>query len=271
MKADSSRPENLAPALPQNRRETFQLDDRVAIVTGGARGLGYTMALYLAEFGAHIAVADIDDVGAAKAAERIREIGVRAIAVPTDVSKLPSITSAVETVREEFGKIDILVNSAGINIREEAFDVSEEHWDRILDVNLKGLFFITQAVARVMKEQKYGRIIHIASHMAKIALPLRAAYCASKGGIASLTRELSLEWAPYNININAIAPSFFTTPMNKPLFDDPVMSRFITENTPLGRPGDPEELGGPVVFLASPASSFVTGHTLVVDGGFTAR
>ncbi len=122
-----------------------------------------------------------------------------------------------------------------------------------------------------MKEQQYGKIIHISSHMAVIALHQRAAYCSSKGGVAQLTKELAIEWAPYKITVNAIAPSFFVTPMNEPLFADEKMSKFISENTPMGRPGDPEELGGAVVFLASPASSFVTGHLLLVDGGFTSR
>jgi NAD(P)-dependent dehydrogenase (short-subunit alcohol dehydrogenase family) len=172
---------------------------------------------------------------------------------------------------QRFDRIDILLNNAGINIREMALDVTEEHWDRIMDVNLKGLFFTSQAVARVMKKRKYGKIINMSSHMAKIALPLRAAYCSSKGAVAQLTKEVALEWAPYNITVNAIAPSFFVTPMNEALFADEEMSRFISENTPLGRPGDPEELGGVVLFLASPASSFVTGHMLLVDGGYTSR
>ncbi|MGQ9631786.1 MAG: SDR family NAD(P)-dependent oxidoreductase [bacterium] len=253
------------------RSNIFRLDDRVAIVTGGARGLGYTMALYLAEFGAHIAIADIDLEGARRVAEEIRGMGRRALAIRMDVSNLQDIENMVESVVAEFGRIDILVNNAGINIREMALDVTEEHWDKILDVNLKGLFFTAQAVARVMVKQRYGKIINMASHMAKIALPLRAAYCASKGGVAQLTKELALEWAPYNITVNAIAPSFFVTPMNKALFDDRDMSKFISENTPLGRPGDPEELGGAVVFLASQASSFITGHLLLVDGGFTCR
>jgi NAD(P)-dependent dehydrogenase (short-subunit alcohol dehydrogenase family) len=249
----------------------FRLDGQAAVVTGGAQGLGYVMALYLAEFGADVAIADINFSKAEEAAAEIRALGKRGLAVQADVMKMDDIRGAVNRVAAEFGRLDILVNSAGVNIREMALDVTEEHWDRILDINLKGLFFMCQAAARVMKANNYGKIVNIASHMAKIALPLRSAYCASKGGVAQLTKELALEWAPYNITVNTIAPSFFTTPMNVPLFADKEMSRFIRENTPMGRPGDPEELGGTVVFLASPASSFVTGHMLLVDGGYTSR
>ena len=253
------------------RRDIFRLDGQIAVVTGGAQGLGYVMALYLAEFGADVAILDINVEKAGEAVREIEAMGRRAMAVETNVLNLSEIRSAVVRIAEELGRLDILVNSAGINIRETALDVSEEHWDRILDVNLKGLFFMCQAAAGVMKRQEYGKIVNIASHMAKIALPLRAAYCSSKGGVAQLTKELALEWAPYNITVNTIAPSFFTTPMNAPLFADEKMSRFISENTPMGRPGDPEELGGAVLFLSSPASTFVTGHTLLVDGGYTSR
>ena len=249
----------------------FRLDGQAAMVTGGAQGLGYVMALYLAEFGADVAIADINLPKAEEAAAEIRDSGRRGLALQTDVMRMEDIGRTVDKAAAEFGRLDILVNSAGINIREMALDVTEEHWDRILDINLKGLFFMCQAAARVMKKNNYGKIINITSHMAKIALPLRSAYCASKGGVAQLTKELALEWAPYNITVNAIAPSFFTTPMNVPLFADKEMSRFISENTPMGRPGDPEELGGTVIFLASPASSFVTGHMLLVDGGYTSR
>jgi NAD(P)-dependent dehydrogenase (short-subunit alcohol dehydrogenase family) len=253
------------------RSGIFDLTDNVAIVTGGAQGLGLTMARYLAAFGAHVVIADLNEVGAKETAEEIAAAGVKTLGVGMDVTSLDDISRMVKIVKEELGRIDILVNSAGINIREMALDVTEEHWDKILDVNLKGLFFTSQAVARVMKERNYGKVVNISSHMAKIALPLRAAYCSSKGGVAQLTKELAIEWAPYNITVNTIAPSFFVTPMNEPLFADEKMSRFISENTPVGRPGDPEELGGAVIFLSSPASSFVTGHMLLVDGGFTSR
>ncbi len=255
----------------QNPRDIFSLAGRTAIVTGGAIGLGRTMAEYLAAFGAQVAIVDLDEAGAVKAAREIAsESGVRAIGVRCNVAMVGEIRAAVERVVAELGTVDILVNNAGINVREPALEVSEEHWDRILDVNLKGMFFFAQAVGRVMVPRGSGKIINMASIQGVIAHKLRSAYASSKGGVIAMTRQLAIEWAPHNVQVNAIAPSFFVTPMNKALFDDKEFSAFIYSHTPLGRPGQPEELGGVVVFLASAASSFVTGHTILVDGGFTA-
>ena len=249
----------------------FSLAGKIAIVTGGAIGLGRTMAEHLAAFGAAVAIVDLDEAGANSAASELASAhGVRAIGCRCNVASVREIQAAVDRVVRELGTVDILLNNAGINVREPALDVSEEHWDRILDVNLKGMFFFAQAVGRVMVAKRSGKIINMASIQGVIAHKLRSAYAASKGGVIALTRQLAIEWAPHDVQVNAIAPSFFVTPMNKPLFDDKEFSAFIYSHTPLGRPGQPEELGGVVVFLASRASSFVTGHTLLVDGGFTA-
>ena len=255
----------------KNPRETFSLAGRTAIVTGGAIGLGRTMAEFLAAFGASVAIVDLDEAGAVKAAREIGSAsGVRAVGLRCNVASVKEVQATVDRTVAELGTVDILLNNAGINVREPALDVSEEHWDRILDVNLKGMFFFAQAVGRVMVPRRSGKIINMSSIQGVIAHKLRSAYAASKGGVIAMTRQLAIEWAPYNVQVNSIAPSFFVTPMNKPLFDDKEFSAFIDSHTPLGRPGQPEELGGVVVFLASAASSFVTGHTILVDGGFTA-
>ncbi len=253
------------------RSKLFRLDGQTAIIIGGAQGLGKTAALFLAEFGAQVVIADRNEEQAQATAEEIGALGTRALALPADITVKSDLERMAASTVEEFGRIDILVNSAGINIREPAMDVTEEHWSSIINVNLTGLFFACQVVGSVMVRQGYGRIINIASHMAKIAWHLRSAYCASKGGVAQLTKELAIEWAEHGVTVNAIAPSFFLTPMNEPLFADAEMSAFISHNTPVGRPGNPEELGSALLFLASPGSSYVTGHLLLVDGGYTSR
>ena len=251
-------------------KTVFSLKDRVAIVTGGAIGLGKTIAEFYAAYGANIVIADVDGDGAKATAEEIAQTGVKAIGVQCDVGVKADVDRTIETTLEEMGGLQILVNNAGINVREPALEVSEEHWDKILNVNLKGVFLFSQAAGKVMAKQNYGKIVNMASIQAVIAMPLRTAYCASKGGVTQMTKQMAIEWAPLGIRVNAIAPSFFITPMNTELFDDKEMSTFITERTPLGRPGEADELGGSAVFLASPASDFITGHVLLVDGGWTA-
>lgn len=256
----------------RSRNELFDLTGEVALLTGGASGLGRCHAEHLAEFGADVVIADLNLEAAEKAAaELARDRQVKTLAVKLDVSKVPECYEAVERTVAEFGKLDILVNNAGINIRQLAVDVTEEAWDKIVDVNLKGTFFMSQAAGKVMIPRRHGKIINMSSQMEKIALPKRAAYCATKGGVSQLTKLLAVEWAQYGICVNAIAPSFFTTPMNKELFEDPEFKELIYTQTPMGRPGDPADLGGAIVYLASRASDYVTGHTLFIDGGFTIR
>lgn len=256
----------------RSRHELFSLEGEVAIVTGGATGLGRTTAEFLAEFGADVVLADLNlEAAERSAAELMAERGVKAIGLKLDVAKVEECRAVVERTVAELGKVDILLNNAGINIRQLALDVTEEAWDKIVAVNLKGTFFMSQAAGRRMVAQRHGKIINMSSQMEKIALPKRAAYCATKGGVAQVTKLLAVEWAPFGVCVNAIAPSFFTTPMNRELFEDPEFKELIYTQTPLGRPGDPTDLGGAVVFLASRASDYVTGHTLFVDGGFTVR
>lgn len=247
----------------------FKLTGKVALVTGGGRGMGYEIALALAEYGADVAVCSRTPAEIEKVGEQIVRLGRRALAVRADITKVAEIQAMVDKVVEAFGRIDILVNNAGINITQFAVDVTEEAWDNVMDTNLKGLFFCAQAVGKVMIAQKCGKIINISSQTGTVAIPKRAAYCSSKGGVNQLTKLLALEWAQHNINVNAVAPTFIETPFTEPMFKDETFRRFVDENIPLGRVGKPSDVTGAVIYLASRASDLVTGHVLLVDGGWT--
>ncbi|MBI3962966.1 MAG: 3-oxoacyl-ACP reductase FabG [Deinococcus sp.] len=250
----------------------MQVTGQVAIVTGSGRGLGKAIALALAEAGAHVVVTDLPGQleDAQATADAVQEIGRQALAVPLDVTSLQSIQRMVQKARQRFSQIDILVNNAGINIRKMALEVTEPDWDQVLDVNLKGVFFCSQAVAREMVQRQAGKIINIASQYGVIGDEQRAAYCASKAGVVNLTRVLAIEWAPYHINVNAVGPTYVLTPLTEKLFADRKYRRETLRRIPLGRLGKPEDVAGAVVFLASPAADMITGHTLLVDGGWTA-
>ncbi len=255
--------------MKNNEAPDFGLTGKTALVTGAGRGIGYEIALALARYGADIAVcsrtaAELENVRAA-----VEGLGRRALAVRADLTAMPEIRNVVDTVVGTFGRIDILVNNAGINIPQFAVDVTEEAWDRIMDINLKGLFFCAQAVGRVMIKQKSGKIINMSSQTGTVAIPQRAAYCASKGAVNQLTKLLALEWAQHGINVNAVAPTFIETPFTEPMFRDKGFRRYVDENIPLGRVGKPSDVTGAVVYLASPASDLVTGLILLVDGGWT--
>jgi NAD(P)-dependent dehydrogenase (short-subunit alcohol dehydrogenase family) len=249
----------------------FDLSGKVAIVTGAGRGMGYHIALVLAKYGADIVVcsrtvSELKSVGA-----EIEELGRRTLIQQMDVTKISEINAMVEQSVKAFGHIDILVNNAGVNIPQWAVDVTEEAWDRVIDTNLKALFFCAQAVGRVMIQQRRGKIINVSSQTGTVAIPQRAAYCSSKGGVNQLTKLLAIEWAQYNINVNAIAPTFIETPFTKPMFDKEGFREYVLGNIPLGRVGKPEDITGAVIYLASEASNMVTGHVLLVDGGWTAH
>ncbi|HJP33104.1 MAG: glucose 1-dehydrogenase [Candidatus Latescibacteria bacterium] len=255
-------------ALPSMR-----LDGLRAAVTGAGSGIGECTAEALAEAGADVALSEVPERMAALAAvcQRIEGHGRTAVPLPLELPHMGSIDSFVAAAHEKLGGMDILVNNAGVNIPVEALDLTEQDWDRVQDVNLKGLFFLSQAVARQMKaDGSGGRIINVASINGVVGYYKRAAYCSSKAGVVNLTRVLALEWAQYGINVNAVGPTFILTPLTQSTFDDPAQREDLLGRIPLGRVGQPEDVVGAVVFLASAAAAMVTGHTLMVDGGWTA-
>jgi len=252
--------------------DIFKLDGRVALITGGTGGLGMVMAQALAEAGADVVVTSRNKekaVGAAKAIAH--STGRRTLGVAVDVTVVEQVDAMVEAVIGEFGRIDILINNAGINVRKPIEEFDEASWDLVQNTNLKAPFLCARSVAKVMKQQRYGRVINMSSMLGMIALPERGAYCSSKGGLIQLTKVLALEWAPYNITVNALCPGPFATELNQVVLNNPEANKFFTDNIALGRWGRPEELIGAVVYMASDASSFMTGTSLVVDGGWTAR
>jgi 2-dehydro-3-deoxy-D-gluconate 5-dehydrogenase len=250
---------------------SMRVDGKTALVTGAGSGLGKAIALAMAEAGADCAVTELPDrmPTLEPVCAGIEASGRKALALPLRLPDLDGIDAAVQGVLAAWGRIDILVNNAGVNIPCPALEVTEEDWDRVLDTNLKGLFFMAQRAARTMKDTG-GRIINIASQNGVVGYYRRAAYCASKAGVVNLTRVLAIEWAQLGINVNAVGPTFVITPLTQSTWDDPGMREDLLKRIPLGRVALPEDVVGAVVFLASPAASMVTGHTLLVDGGWTA-
>lgn len=251
-------------------RNVFDLTGKVALVTGGSRGIGKAICHGLATFGAAVAVAGISPRNEDTARE-IRQRGGKAVYIPCDVSSPQQSRVAVAKAVETFGQLNILVNNAGVATVDPAEQVTEEEWDRVLAVNLRGLFFMSQAAARAMIKQKTGgRIINIGSIFGTVGSEIGASvYHASKGGIVILTRALACEWAKYGILVNAIGPGFIKTEMTKSIEEAPELYRLLRDRHALKRFGAPEEVVGAVVFFASEASGFVTGQNLYVDGGYT--
>jgi NAD(P)-dependent dehydrogenase (short-subunit alcohol dehydrogenase family) len=249
----------------------FSLAGRVALVTGSSRGIGHDLVLALADAGATVAAAarsvgDVDDL-----IREVEERGGRAIPLELDVTDLDSIQSGVERISSEAGRIDILVNNAGIGNNHDALDVTEDDWDEMMAVNLKGLFFVTQAVARGMVQRGYGRIISLSSQAGMVGIRRHAVYSAGKGGVNLLTRVLALEWAPHGVTVNAVAPTFVRTPGTAERLDDPDFAADVLARIPVGRFGTTTDVAAAVLYLASPAAGLVTGTVLRVDGGWTAQ
>ena len=251
---------------------SFPLSGKVAIVTGGRRGIGKAIALALAEAEADIAVCDrVTEDGELEAvADEVKRLGRRSLAVQADITRKADVDSLMQRVVDEFGVIDILVNSAAMNIRAPLLELREEGWDRVIDTDLKGYYLCSQAVGKQMVSQKRGNIINIASTAAMKAAPEMGAYCIAKAGVVMLTRVLALELAQYSIRVNAIAPYMVKTKFSQPLWSDSETLKQIESEIPLGRLAEPGDIIGSVLFLASDASSYITGHTIIVDGGLSA-
>jgi len=251
----------------------LNLKDKVAIITGARRGMGKSHALTLAKAGAKVVVSDISEEDCQKVVKEIEKEKGEALAVKCDVSKKEEVDNLVKKTIERFGKVDILVNNAGICQFKPFLELTEEEWSRTIDINLKGYFLCAQAAAKEMVKQKSGVIINIASvamGQQGIGFPNIVHYCASKGGIVGMTEALAVELAPYNIRTNVISPGMIETPMIAPIKESPEQEKEVLKRIPLGRPGNPEEVSNLVLFLASDQSSYMTGSTVVIDGGWLA-
>jgi len=255
-----------------NVLDRFRLDGRVALITGGTRGLGRAMAEALASAGASVAVSARSLESSETAAREIAEAtGSKVLGVAAEVTKRAEVEAMVARTLDHFERIDILVNNAGINIRGPIEDLREEDFDAVIAANLKGPWLVCRALAPILKAQRWGRVINVASMLAEVSIPNRTPYASSKGGLSLMTKTLALEWAPFGITVNSLCPGPFATEMNLSLIKDPEVNATFTSKIPLGRWGDPAELGAVAVFLASDASSFMTGASLFVDGGYTAQ
>jgi gluconate 5-dehydrogenase len=245
----------------------FDLSGQVALVTGTSRGLGQYFARALAKAGADLAMTSRDSNTLQDFSREIQALGRKTFSTALDVRDHASIQQAVTAIEEHFGKIDILVNNAGCNIRKPALDVTWDDWNTILDTNLRGSFFVAQAVAQGMIERGYGRIINIGSVTSVAGFAGLAPYGASRGGIRQLTMSLADDWGRHGVTVNCLAPGWFKTKQNQVLYENAAWVEYITDRIPAKRPGRPDDLDGAVVFLASESSRYVTGQTLLVDGG----
>ncbi|MBS4197629.1 SDR family NAD(P)-dependent oxidoreductase [Lederbergia citri] len=257
-----------------NILDKFNLNDHVSVVTGAARGLGKAMAEALVQAGSNLVIADIDYEEATKTAKKLmKESGKEVLVVGTDVTKEDSVNNMVDNVVGHFGKIDVLINNAGIVINEKAEEMSIENWYKVIDINLNGVFIVSKAIGKVMIRQKGGSIINVSSMSGIIVNTpqCQSSYNASKAGVIMLTKSLAMEWAKHNVRVNAIAPGYMKTELTKKFFENSgEMVDMWMNSTPMGRPGLPEELGGIALYLASDASSFATGSVFTIDGGYTA-
>lgn len=264
-----SQPERRKPRDDEFVMPSLRLDGRIALVTGGNRGLGLGVALALAHAGADVALAARTADQLEQAAALVEKTGRKVLILPADLSQAQAAQDIVQQTADHFGRLDILVNGAGMNIRQPAETFTEADWDQLMALNLKSAFFACQAALPIMRAQSKGKIINIGSVSFEITLPNIALYATSKGGMRQMTRALAIEWAAYNINVNAIAPGRFWTALTDKVFSNPELYDSATSVIPMGRPGVPSDLAGAAVLLASDASDYITGQTIVVDGGWT--
>jgi NAD(P)-dependent dehydrogenase (short-subunit alcohol dehydrogenase family) len=253
------------------KKPELSLHNKVALITGAAGGIGKAIALAFGAAGARVFVSGTSIEKLQSLSATLKSEGVETAYKAADIRIVGSCTELVDSVVRTMGTIDILVNSAGINRPQKSVDVTEENWNAVLDTNLKAAFFLSQAAGKEMIKKNGGKIIHISSQAGLIGLPLRAAYCSSKGGMNQLTRTLALEWAQHNILVNAVAPTFVLTPFTKGMFEDESFLRYVVDSIPLGRMAEPEEVAYAALFLASDLSNMITGHVLTVDGGWTIK
>lgn len=247
---------------------TFDLTNKTAVVTGATKGLGYGMAIGLAQAGANIVVVSRTAADCENVAAEIKAMGRDALAVPTDVTNQDAVQALVDKAVEKFGRIDILVNNAGSAITKKAEDLTMEDWDRVIGIDLRAAFMVAQSVGKVMIKQNGGKIINIASIFGLVGDKQVLPYLAAKGGIIQMTKGLALEWAKYNIQVNAVAPGYVITPMNEKDLMEEKIYKHVTGKIPMRRLGQIEDIAGSIVFLASEAADYVTGTTLAVDGGW---
>ena len=257
---------------PKPVLELFSLKGRRALVTGGGKGLGQVFATALAQAGADVAIASRTLKDCQQVAKEITEqTGRKCLPFSADVTKAADVQTLVDKVTKELGPIDVLINNAGVNVRGAAHELSEADWDSVINVNLKAPFLVSRAIMPGMMQRGWGRIINLGSILSVIAIAGRAPYASAKAGVLNLTKVLALEAAQSGVTVNAICPGPFATDMNKPLLEDPAKYQAFVQKIPMGRWGELQEITGAAVFLASDASSFVTGSALFVDGGWTAQ
>lgn len=247
----------------------FDLNGKVAIVTGTSRGLGQYFGRALAKAGADLVITSRRTDTLEEFRREVEALGRRALPLELDVRDAASIQRMVEAAQASYGKIDILVNNAGCNVRKPALEITWDDWNLVLDTNLRGSFFVAQAVARVMIPRKYGRIINIGSVTSVFGYAGLTPYCASRGGVKQMTMSLADDWGPYGITVNCLAPGWFRTAQNQVLYENKEWVEYLVDRIPLKRPGQPSDLEGAVVFLASDESAYITGQTLLVDGGIS--
>lgn len=248
-----------------------RLDGKIAVITGASRGLGKAMALALGEAGASLAMVSRDAVALEQAVAEVRARGAEAEGFPADVSQEDEVSALRERVIARFGKVHILINNAGINIRKPVTEFTLEEWRRVLDTNLTGAFLMVRAFLPHMRGHGYGRIINVTSTLSHVGLPLRTAYASSKAGLLGFTRALALELAPEGITVVGISPGPFATEINRPLLEDPAVSREFIARVPLGRWGRVEEVGRLAVYLCSEEAAYITGSDILIDGGWCAQ